>query len=348
MSVDQIAREVAQEVERQRSAAVAAERVRTDPSTDNLRALISRWRVVATITLAGSALATAYAFLTPTIYRAEATVLPSSAISSSSGLAQLGNLGDAATQLGLNLGGNGADPSALFPKLLRSRGLGLAVLSREYTGEDGQSRTLFEVLGVDEADERRRQERALRRFHSGVLRYGHDRKSGVSSVAVEMEDPVVAAAVANDLIDELDQRSREIKLEQAQNQVDFVSERVAAIAVDLAKSEERLREFRSANRQTGGSPTLMLEEARHMRDVELNQQLFITLKAQQEIALIEEGRNTPLIAVIDRAVVPVRRHAPDRAGIMLSGFFLSLILGAAAAVVLHQWTTVRRAWAGSA
>ena len=70
----------------------------------------------------------------------------------------------------------------------------------------------------------------------------------------------------------------------------------------------------------------MFEEGRLRRQVEVRQELYLTLRREYETARIEEVNDTPVITVIDSALVPQRKSRPNRPlwavlALMLSGMF---------------------------
>ena len=81
------------------------------------------------------------------------------------------------------------------------------------------------------------------------------------------------------------------------------------------------------------SPGLVLEESRLQRSVIVNQQVYITLRQQYEIAVIEESKRDPVITVIDSAV-PSHMHDSQKTILVLissiiialSSSFLSMYL----------------------
>ena len=69
------------------------------------------------------------------------------------------------------------------------------------------------------------------------------------------------------------------------------------ILKDLTGQEENLKEFREQNRIISSSPALMLEVERLISDVEVLNQVYITLRTEHELANIEEVENSKTIKV---------------------------------------------------
>jgi tyrosine-protein kinase Etk/Wzc len=83
---------------------------------------------------------------------------------------------------------------------------------------------------------------------------------------------------------------------------------------------------------TGKIPQAGLEYIRKLREVKYHEGLFEILAKQFEAAKIDEGKNAPVIQVVDTAVVPEVKAGPHRGLIILGGAILGLIIGC-----FHVW-----------
>jgi uncharacterized protein involved in exopolysaccharide biosynthesis len=297
-----------------------------------LAVLARRRRAIALVVAAAVAAGIVLCLVLPRQFRAETTILPSLRVASDSDAASVAALRSAAGAMGVSVGVGAQDPSVLFPQVLRSRTLAERVLLREYPVRGGGTRRLLDALGKAGSDSSLRLDAAVRRWRGRVLRLRLDAKSGVTAVSVELQDAALSAAVANACVEELDRFNREVKNAQAGKQVDFISNRLVEVEQQLAAAEDALKQFREQNRQLSGSPQLLLQEARLARDVQLNEQLFLTLKTQLEVARIEEVKNVPLVVVLDRATPPVRPSSPQRLQLLACAGGLGLALGIALAL----------------
>jgi len=142
-----------------------------------------------------------------------------------------------------------------------------------------------------------------------------------------MEEPQLAADVANQITAELDDYTRTKRRTNATLQREFIEQRMKEVEEQLGRSEIALKEFRERNRRIMDSPQLMLEQERLARDVQINSTVFIELKKQLEIAKIEEIKNIPIINVLDPARPPVTKSYPIRRSAALAALALSLVLG---------------------
>lgn len=110
-----------------------------------------------------------------------------------------------------------------------------------------------------------------------------------------------------------------------------LSSELAALRAQLAKVEGASQSSESVS----GEGALTLTAFREMKV------LSVTLNAllkQLEIAKMDEARESPFIQVIDEAQAPEKPSKPNRLGIVLVAFCLSLVLGG----VLALWADARR------
>ena len=105
-----------------------------------------------------------------------------------------------------------------------------------------------------------------------------------------------------------------------------VRQRVGTVEQELRDAEEALKRFYQANRSWQQSPQLTFEEGELRRQVDLRQELYRSLRREYETARIEEVNDTPVITVIDAAVVPQRKSGPSRRLWALAAFVLSGVL----------------------
>jgi len=256
----------------------------------------------------------------------------------------LGRLAGAADDYGFGLSGLPSRTALLFPELLRGRLLLRNVLARDYPTQEGGTVSLLDVLAVPEGDRRERLDVAVATKGRRLLALSTDLKSGVTTVRVTLGDPVLAAAVANAAAEELNLLVGSLRAAHAGEKASFVFQRRMAVRDSLLAQEESLRSFREHNRITVGSPGLMMREDRLRRRMAMNEQLFLALQAEYEMARLEELSSMPDVVVIEPATVPVVRSSPRRSRMVVLG---ALFSGAAALTLALGLEAARRMWAPS-
>ena len=102
--------------------------------------------------------------------------------------------------------------------------------------------------------------------------------------------------------------------------------RVADGMEEFTGAEEAVKTFYEHNRAWQDAWTTVLEAARLRRRVDISEEVYVTLRGDAETARIDEVDNVPVITVIDPAVPPEERTAPQRTLIVLVAFALGCSL----------------------
>jgi uncharacterized protein involved in exopolysaccharide biosynthesis len=145
---------------------------------------------------------------------------------------------------------------------------------------------------------------------------------------VDAQYPELAAAIANKFVEYLNAFNTEYRQSQARERRTFVEQRIAQIEHELRNAEEGMRTFYERNRSWRQSPQLIFEEGRLRRQLEIRQEVYLTLRREYETARIEEVNNTPVITVIDPAVPPQERSKPKRKLLLILAISLGGMAGA--------------------
>lgn len=167
-------------------------------------------------------------------------------------------------------------------------------------------------------------------------------RTGVVTLKVEMPHPVLAAEVANRMLELLNQFNLERRQSQSREERRFAGERLGQAERELRDAEAKYQQFLVGNRRYSDSPILAFEANRLERQVQLRQEIYVTLSRQYEEARIAEVRNTPLITVIDRAQPPHRKSSPRVALNLFMGVVMGLVVAATFSIVEEMLRTASR------
>ena len=291
-----------------------------------LNVLLKRWRVVLGFPFVVAVVVVGISFFVPPTFTATTSFVPE--MRSEGGLP--GGLGALAGQLGISLGGEASQSPRFYAEVSKSRGILDRLLLSRYadprTGHQiADSTTLLTILqsggrkGVDSL------ERGARKL-AGLIAVGVDAQTNIVTLRVQSQYPALAAALANRLVAYLNDFNTLSRQSQARERRKFTEQRVAAGEQELRDAEEALKRFYQANRSWQQSPQLVFEEGQLRRQVDLRQELYRTLRREYETARIQEVNDTPVITVIDAAVVPQRKSGPKRRlwaalAVVISGVF---------------------------
>jgi uncharacterized protein involved in exopolysaccharide biosynthesis len=283
-------------------------------SIDELwRGISRRWRVMALAPVVGALLGAAAAFAWPKTWKATTSFVPEQALGSAGG-GLLGALGG----LGSLLGDAGAGAGALaklkdgpstdfFADVLTSTELLGATLRSPFPdpAARGTTRPLLDLMDVSGPTEERRFGNAMRKLARKVT-VTVGRKSGIVSLSVTLRDPALSAAVANRMLALLNTFNLERRQRSSTAQRRFSETRLSTAKAELTEAELARQNFLDSNRTYYSSPRLLAEFDKLDRAVRVKESILLGLTTTFEESRVAEVRDTPLLTIVDSAMVPDR------------------------------------------
>ena len=139
--------------------------------------------------------------------------------------------------------------------------------------------------------------------------------------------------------------SRQVELASLRQGATDQNPAVTRLQSEIAGLQEHLKKLQNdQNKRQSGNvqlptarvPELALEYVRKEREVKYHETLFQLLAKQYETARLDESRESPVLQVVDRAVVPDTKSGPPRMLLILSAALLGAFLGSI-------WVLFRRA-----
>ena len=294
-----------------------------------LTPLVRHWKLIFGTAGACAVVAAILLLLQRPIYTAETSFTPETP--NTSGLASsLVGLTGLAGQLGLGDAISGGASPEFFARLLHSREVLRTTLQTEFPdpGSPGTRRRLLDLLEIDGKN-------LEERLQLGTLRLAQatetqiDQATGIVTLSVEMYSPELAAAIANRMLELLNEFNLERRQSQSHEQRRFTGDRLREAEQELREAERAQLRFLQNNRQYLGSPLLEFQAEQLQRAVQLKQEVFLTLTKAHEEARIAEVRDTPVLTVVDPAVPPAKRSRPRRALGVTLAFAAGTVLGIA-------------------
>lgn len=159
------------------------------------------------------------------------------------------------------------------------------------------------------------------RVHTSV-----ERQTGIVTTEARMPDPVAAADLAREASDLLTRDLIRYETRRASEQGRFLQEQQAEAEVRHRSAQLAVARFRDQNRMLT-SAVSNVELERLQRELAVADEVLRSLTVQLESSRVKERETTPVMAMLEPAVVPTRPAWPRPA---LSLFLMGL-LGAAAA-----------------
>jgi uncharacterized protein involved in exopolysaccharide biosynthesis len=224
--------------------------------------------------------------------------------------------------------------SEYYTELLKSspfleRIAGKKFLSRKFGGEVD----LISYYKIKEGNETLRLVKATGAI-SGSLKVSIDRNTKVITLSYSTNEPELSAAIVNAFVDELIIYNQDIRDTKAKQNRIFIEKQLDENQKLLKKAEDELTIFTSRNKKIV-TPELEVELDRLKRNVKMQEEVYITLKKQLELAKIEEQERKPSIEIIEKAAAPLYKSSPKTRRNVILAAFLSFVLFAGVAFVLE-------------
>ncbi|HLQ66526.1 MAG TPA: GNVR domain-containing protein [Candidatus Limnocylindrales bacterium] len=276
------------------------------------------WRLLAVVGVA-AVLAGAAVKLYPADYVADASILLD-AQGEGTSLVNLAQISDLLPQGALQSQSRKENGYA-YMAISQSRAVLTHLLGQPQSAEP--TRPIMERFAPHNVSPSRSLEIAVRRLRKRISSR-FDPRSGLYEILVKHRDPILAADIANKLIEELKRFNSEVRSSRAKGAVVFVEARLDDARNALSLAEDRLTAFNAANARIGNAPELLLQQKRLERNVKLSEDIYALLAKQVELARIQEKKESPVFSVVDPAVPPTR---PQRFSLALAVLLGGLMAG---------------------
>lgn len=238
-----------------------------------------------------------------------------------------------AAQFGFSgLGGDLSQSPQFYVDLVSSGEILRPVVDSVYTfrTDTGVIRAkLIDRLAPEKGPYLRRRELAVGTLR-GWITAGASSKTGVITLTVRTEEPLLSQQVAARLLERINTFYLESRIEQAVTEREFTAARLREVEAELWAAENRLQAFMQANRDFSSSPHLSFAQNRLSREVDMRQQVYTALAQAYEQARIEELRDSPVITVLEHPQLPIAADSRTSAGKTL----FAAILGGGLAFLL--------------
>ncbi len=280
-----------------------------------------------------------YIIFSPKLYRSYISIYR---VESGSGMSNsLGNLQGIASTFGFNFGG--ANNSSFYiPDVINSRTLKRAIIQKKWNSE--KFKEPVDLISYWEINKENKINKILRinKKSNNPLEYINNLEqaiellsnrmfvkkedSGLIIAEVFMEESKLSADIVNFVGDFLSNYLKNHLNVQSNKHREFIEERLNTVKIELSNSEDLLTQFRKNNPIVHDTPKLQLERGRLIRNVEVNQQVYITIRQQFEVAKIEELKDAQVLNVLDSGQVDTKIAKPRKFMILLVTLILYVLI----------------------
>ena len=154
------------------------------------------------------------------------------------------------------------------------------------------------------------------------IKIGVDKKKRTITVFVTMQDPLVAAAVADTVRIRLKEYITEYRTSKARRILEYTEKLCKAAQVEYYKAQEKFTRYADANRNLAMLAS-RAELSRLRSEMSLAFSAYNQLELQVQAARARVRKATPVYAVIQPATVPLTPSKPRKMLILMTYVFLS-------------------------
>lgn len=324
--------------------------------TKILPMLQKQWKMYAIGTVGVVLFSLAFVFTLPRYYTCKIMLAPESSEGS-------GALGSLMSSFGLGNMDKSDDAISpmLYPDLMKSRDFIVSLFPVQITTKDGRISTsyyeyllkhcpgawyqnligaLTESLKDKEADGHAaiktagtsypeffiltREQDEIAQAIGGKIKYDYDKKTGVVSVTVTDQDPLVCALIADTVSHRLQDFIMDYRTKKARNDLEY-SEKL--FASTKAEYEEAYAAFAAATDANWDlvNETVKAQITKLENDKNIKYQAFSTVNQKLQMAKAKLQEDTPVITEVQKASVPIKPAGPKRLFITLG--LLLLVYG---------------------
>lgn len=168
-----------------------------------------------------------------------------------------------------------------------------------------------------------------------------DSETGIVTISVKMQDPVVAAEIARLAVRQLSEYVTRYRTEKSQRDVEFIQERLEDAKGNFEDIQQELARFTDANR---GQLTAVarIQEQQLQSRYNLTFNLYNTMAERLEEAQIKLQEDTPVVNITEPPAVPDRNSEPNRLFIIIVFVMLGTILAVGTIFVLKIYQDIRQ------
>jgi len=161
-----------------------------------------------------------------------------------------------------------------------------------------------------------------------------DKKTGVTSISVTMQDPLVCAIVADTVVTKLQEFITGYRVNKAQEDCKYWEQLHEERKNDYYVKQQNYARYTDGN-QGISRESVKIEQARLENEMNLAYQVYSQVATQLQMARAKVQEAKPVFAVVEPATVPLKPSGTSRKMILIGIVFLA-VAGASAWILFGQ------------
>jgi len=167
------------------------------------------------------------------------------------------------------------------------------------------------------------------------VNHGMEKNGIIHTIEVSSFEPKLSVEILNQYIFELRNMYTKTFEENNIDKKNFLNGRLVDTKKELTIAENALKVFQEKNRSIIKSPELLTQQNRLLRNVTVLTEVYIQLRSEFEMLLVNEKANMNVFKIIDSADIPLSRVSPNNLDNVIKTFFLSILILNVAFVLEH-------------
>ena len=164
----------------------------------------------------------------------------------------------------------------------------------------------------------------LKKLQNSIV-HNSKRNGVIKTIEVSSSEPQLSVEILNQYIIELLDIYTEMFREKNINKKEFLNGRLIETQKELTSAENALKVFQEKNREIFKSPELLTQQNRLLRNVTVLTEVYIQLRSEFEMLLVNEKANMNVFKIIDSADIPLSRVSPNNTKNVIFTFFFAML-----------------------
>lgn len=149
-----------------------------------------------------------------------------------------------------------------------------------------------------------------------------DKKTGVTTIAVTMQDPLISAALTDSVMVKLQNYITDYRTNKARHDLAFTEKLYKEAEEEYFGAQQKYAEYVDGN-QGVIRQSIMTERERLQNDMSLAYNVYNQVAQQLQMAKVKVQEITPVYTVVQPATVPLRPAKPNKIMILIGFVFLA-------------------------
>ena len=184
---------------------------------------------------------------------------------------------------------------------------------------------------------------SIRKLIESTVTLDVNSKEGYLTLTANMPEAALSAEIAQYARELLQKYITQLKVEKANEQLNFIRDRYNEKKKEFEKAQETLALFRDRNKNVS-TAMAKTEEERLQSEYSIAFNVYSELAKQLEQAQIQVKEDTPVFSILKPAVVPNQKSKPKKSMILMIWIFLGGVAGTGIIFGKQFWGTVKEKW----